>query len=118
MPQFLNPYHFVPVKASGSTHDLAVTDFPAAAGHVTHEQYHERSQSGRIICRLITITPTFIGDKEIQAATQTSPKLLSPFQLDGKPAIPSSSLRGVISSIAEAASNSSLRILDDAQYSY
>lgn len=119
MPErFLNPYHFVPAKYAGSTNDLQTTDFPSAAGHITHDRYHEATFSGRLICRLQTMTPTFIGDKEIESATQTSPKLVSFFRLDGKPAIPATSLRGVISSIVEATSNSALRILDDARYSY
>ncbi len=42
-----------------------------------------------------------------------------PFELEaGKPAIPASSLRGLISSIVEAASNSALRVLEDKSYSF
>ncbi|MEE8585030.1 MAG: TIGR03986 family CRISPR-associated RAMP protein, partial [Acidobacteriota bacterium] len=40
------------------------------------------------------------------------------FELDGRPAIPASSVRGMISSLAEAASNSALRILENRAYSY
>lgn len=116
--QFLNPYHFVPVKSSGSTNDLPIGNFPNFAGHATHDRYHESTWSGRIICRLTTITPTFVGDKEVEPATDATPKRVSPFRIDSKPAIPSTSLRGVISSLAEAASNSALRILDDSRYSY
>jgi CRISPR-associated protein (TIGR03986 family) len=116
--QFLNPYHFVPVKCSGSTNDLPIGSFPDFLGHATHDRYHEGSLSGRLICRLTTITPTFVGDKEVEPANDSAPKRVSPFRIDGKPAIPSTSLRGVISSVAEAASNSALRILDDSRYSY
>jgi CRISPR-associated protein (TIGR03986 family) len=116
--RFHNPYHFVPISGSGSTSDLPLSGFPAKAGHITHERYHENTYSGRIICRLSTVTPTFIGDKEIEPATETSPKSISPFRLDGLPAIPSTSLRGVISSIVEAGSNSAPRVLDDTRYSY
>ena len=43
---------------------------------------------------------------------------MRPFELEDKPAIPATTLRGLVSSIAEAASNSALRVLEDELYSF
>ena len=43
--------------------------------------------------------------------------MVRPFLIAGQPAIPASSLRGLISSIVEAASNSSFRVLVNRLYS-
>lgn len=37
---------------------------------------------------------------------------------NGLPSIPASSLKGLLSSLAEAASNSAFKVLEDRQYSY
>ena len=73
---------------------------------------------GRLICKLTTEDPIFIGDKCTKDATEDSPAEIAPFEINGKPAIPASTLRGMISSIAEAASNSALRVLTDSVLSF
>ena len=45
------------------------------------------------------------------------PKVVRPFEIDGRPAVPASTLRGLISAVAEAASNSALRVVADTYYS-
>jgi CRISPR/Cas system CSM-associated protein Csm3 (group 7 of RAMP superfamily) len=62
------------------------------------------------------VTPTAVGSTQERPDGQAA--VVEPFLLDGRPAIPASSLRGMISSLAEAASNSALRILDKTTYSY
>ncbi|GEM_PF-3789140 len=126
--EFINPYNFVPVIKTedkqrwypNKTGDKA---FQAADGHKLGRLRHDRwlkedngepLHSGRILCRLVTENPTFIGAGSALLAEQQAgrAKKLRPFELvDGVPAIPASSLRGLFSSIAEAASQSSLRIL-------
>lgn len=128
-PLFHNPYHFVPaVKPDISTWlntDKFLNDYK---GHHTHSLYHDAIEDtdknakgkkekkekkvyhGRIICRLETKTPFFTGGRRIPG---TEPQEICPFMLEGEPAIPATSLRGLLSSIAEAASCSSLRVLDD-----
>lgn len=121
MTQYHNPYHFVPVVADTRPDDLSVIDFESLkVGHVRHDRYVDGTFSGRIICRLTTETPIFIGASRTKEATDQAPAEVAPFLLgeDKKAAIPASSLRGLISSIAEAASNSALRVLENRAFSF
>jgi CRISPR-associated protein (TIGR03986 family) len=118
MSTFHNPYHFVPVHKEGRVGDLDAVAFPGMRKQATHDRYVPETYSGRIICRLTTEAPIFVGGKRTKDATATAPAEVQHFQLDGQPSIPASTLRGLISSIAEAASNSALRALHDAKYSY
>jgi CRISPR-associated protein (TIGR03986 family) len=108
---FHNPYHFVPVERVQETDRIAFDD-PA----LTHERYLPGRSSGRVVCRLVTETPTFVGARRTPAATD--PAQVEHYTLDGLPAIPATTLRGMISSLVEAATNSSLRVLEDETYSY
>ena len=123
---FHNPYHFVPVKEQGSSEDLRVTAFKAGeGGHVTHDRFVTYPSqdarpvySGRLICRLTTEDPIVIG--HIREKLADDSHRVAPFELplEGRPAIPASTLRGLISSIAETASNSALRVLEDRSLPY
>ncbi len=118
MTEYHNPYHFVPVKPDARPDDLPRQDFPLASKQVTHDRYYPDAYSGRIICRLTTESPIFVGAQQTRKPSKKAPREVAPFELDKKPAIPGSSLRGLISSIAEAASNSALRVLEEKPYSY
>jgi CRISPR-associated protein (TIGR03986 family) len=116
---FYNPYHFVPLAGrDDARHDLPVDKF-GAEPHLTHDKYVEKTHSGRIVCRLTAKTPFFVGAKIESRPSKTDPGESSHFEIEDKtPAIPGSSLRGVISSLAEAASGSAMRVLEDKEYSY
>lgn len=112
------PYHFVPVEGGGHPDDISVDDFHAGRlERLGHHRFVEGGRSGRIVCRLTTESPTFIG-AERRPAEGDEPAGVDPFELAGRPAVPASSLRGMLSSIAEAASSSALRVLDERSYSY
>ncbi|MEW6127210.1 MAG: TIGR03986 family CRISPR-associated RAMP protein [Acidobacteriota bacterium] len=113
---FHNPYHFVPVEESSGFEDLYREDFEnGKVGQVTHDRYYDNTHSGRIICRLIAETPFIVGGKQ---CTEQTPTKVFQYELDDKPAIPASTLRGLLSSITEAASNSALRVLSNKVFSY
>lgn len=119
MTQYHNPYHFVPAVDEARLDDLSVADFEdLKVNHVRHDLYANNTFSGRIICRLTTETPIFIGANRTKEATETTPAEVAPFLLDKKATIPASSLRGLISSVAEAASNSALRVLENRAFSF
>lgn len=112
---FHNPYHFVPAKGEDRPDDMPMSAWQEGqVGHVTHDRFLTRTEqgvavySGRIICRLTTEDPMVIG-----AERSDDSRRVQPFTLDNKPAIPASTLRGLISSLAEAASDAALRILDN-----
>ena len=118
MTQYHNPYHFVPAVDEERLDDLSIEDFPLKSNHVRHDRYVDGTYSGRIICRLTTETPAFVGANRTREATDQTPAEIAPFLLNDKPAIPASSLRGLVSSIAEAASNSALRVLENRSFSF
>ncbi len=128
---FHNPYHFVPVKEvdDNSNWRKLPTDEKRRHSQKTfakklpercrHDRYLSKDDdgggeiyNGRIICKLETVTPIFVGGFKVNDGNKNQAAEVAPFKLDGKPAIPASTLRGMISSIAEAASNSSLRVLE------
>ncbi|MEO8380939.1 MAG: TIGR03986 family CRISPR-associated RAMP protein, partial [Acidobacteriota bacterium] len=115
-PDFYNPYHFVP--AGSGTPDAIPVDDIATTSHLTHAQWVDQTLSGRILCRITTLTPLVIGKD--QTAREGQPGLVAPLTNPDthRPSIPSTSLRGLFSSIAEAASNSALRVLENRTLSY
>ena len=133
MARFYNPYHFVPVVSdalsakSAEPYTPSREEFKAALvegaktveklKHVTHERYVPGTHSGRLIVRLTTVTPTVIGAKQDAEKGSEHPRV-HPFKIDGRPAIPASTLRGLVGSVMEAASNGPLRILENRSYSF
>ncbi len=117
---FHNPYHFIPVNKPETEH---WTDKSAlnADSHHSHGFYRNQTETGeqlyhgRLTCRLLTETPTFIGADKVD---NTESAEINHYRLNNEIAIPATSLRGMISSLAEAASNSAMRVLDNGLLSY
>lgn len=118
---FHNPYHFVPVKpikTDDQSGHVKREDFKdGLVVHATHDRYVDGTYSGRLICRLTTEDPIFVGAEQTRA-NPTAVAVAEHYELDNLPAIPATTLRGLISSIAEAASNSALRVLENETYKY
>jgi CRISPR-associated protein (TIGR03986 family) len=116
---FHNPYHFVPTSKPDESKCLPKKEFLEKAC-LPHSHAVYKGLSGRLVCKLTTVEPVFIGAHVLNEADDNAeiPKKLANFELDGKPAIPATSLRGLLSSIAEAASGSALRVLEDKTLSY
>jgi CRISPR-associated protein (TIGR03986 family) len=110
--EFVNPYHFVPVA---KVCDEAVRPFMADNSHF-QDRFREGTLSGRVICRMTTETDFFVGAGKIVEAKDGKPAELAPFELQGRRAIPASSIKGMLSSVMEAASNSALRVLEKKVY--
>lgn len=113
-----NPYHFVPVKPGERAGDIARGDVGQAisAPQVTHDRYLSGTVSGRLVCRLVAERPVVVG--ACQSPGEGGVTGVEPFLLGGRPAIPATSLKGLVSSTLEGATNSALRVLDNAFYSY
>lgn len=114
---FHNPYHFVPVRRVAQRQDLERSRLRPGGdpGAVRHDVYLPGTHSGRIVCRLETESPVVVGHRRDDS---TAPARVEPFRLDGKAAIPASSLRGMISSVAEAVSDSAMRVLEKRRFSF
>ena len=95
---FRNAYHFIP---RGPSEEVEFAP--------SHDCY--TGLSGRITCTLTLEQPTVIGGK--RSHTPGHYHRLEQFCFQGAPAIPATSLKGLISSIAEAASLSRYRVLKD-----
>ncbi len=126
MTSFRYPYHFVPVQTTEHTPFLQADEKCGNVekgkkltadnlGTANHDRYHRDTFSGSLICTLTTQGPVVFGGE--QEKQKKGPTIIHPFEINGKPAIPGSTLRGCISSIAEAAGNSALRVLDNVTYS-
>lgn len=117
---FHNPYHFIPAPKGARSGDISRKGFSGGkVEHATHERYlpSDKHHSGRIVCRIETVTPVFIGGQHPDRILG-QPLAIPHFELEKKiPAIPATSIRGVIASLAEAASNSALRVLNNDKYS-
>jgi len=119
MRKFLNPYHFVPVAPKPMDPTADATAGVELPSELHHDRYVAGTRSGRIICRLTAVTPIVVGGSQTPAdrkPTTVEPYRAAPVengnQAGAQPAIPASTLRGMFSSLVEAASNSALRILE------
>lgn len=126
-PTFIHPYNFVPVPADGLGQAADVEPFVRRAPS-WHDRYDPELFSGWLQCSLTTKSWWFIPDARKQAS-QGDHKVLGYFTLDevdedawdGEhpetdrtcPAIPASSLRGMVRSVFEAATLSCLRVFDE-----
>ena len=126
MPRFYAPYNFVPI--TGECNGVSTTSVNAdaiAQGSSEHPARHDLWQagrlSGRVLCAATTTSPLVIGAQQEphephrghDSATRVNPYRAD----DGRPAIPASSLRGLIGSIAETLSQSAVRVLQDRKFS-
>ena len=135
--KFYNPYQFIPVSTKetekldwkhmeqeGSTLKRADNLF------VRHDCWHQKGFSGRITCELTTLSPLVVGGRQEEAKKidrdkgifKSEPAKAHPYRLPDNPDVrkerlkfpehlPANSLRGMIASIAEIMSQSSLRVL-------
>lgn len=123
--EFLNTYHFVPIldggPTFGPTHSIASIRTAlkeTKAGHGewgdwSHGAWTQGRLSGRITCTLTTEDPVVIGGRQ-QEGTDADPcTVVEPCLIDGKPGIPPTTLKGMLSALVEAATNSATRVLDD-----
>ena len=113
---FRNPYHFVPIANDipGSIDSPPGTSISREIlGHRSFDRFSNDNDvlSGRIVCHLSTRGPVVIGAS--QTPDPDGYTRVHPFERKGQPAIPSTTLKGLISAVAEAASNSALRVLKE-----
>lgn len=98
---------------------------------IGHEKFHdeyafsngvkEKLVSGKITCKLTTLTPLIIPDTENNdafglMAAHPNHENYQFFRIDNQIMIPGSEIRGMISSVYEAITNSCYRIFEDSRY--
>lgn len=113
-----NPYHWVPAVKPEEALCEKVRNF-GSSPEQRHDNYGPEGISGELCIRVKLHTPVFVGGRKIVEAREGSAALVSPYCVGGTPAIPSTSLRGLVSSVFEIATASSMRVLDAEKiYSY
>lgn len=116
---FHNPYLFIPFgKAKPDDKRLpwlSHEDIGKADSHHRHSRYASNAWHGRLLCRLTTTTPIFIGAGDVPGTSD--PKQKQNFKLNGDIALPATSLRGLLSSLHESITGSALRVMDERHYS-
>lgn len=120
--KFHSPYQFINLKPVKTTITYENREKLKEINNkfVRHDYWNKEGLSGYIKCQLTTLSPLVVGAKQ-DAGTKAKEGTVHPYkQANGKIAIPANSLRGMIASLAENISSSSLRILnkeDDCSYS-
>jgi CRISPR-associated protein (TIGR03986 family) len=136
MSRFHSPYQFIPVTgrlhrtdADGEIVRDCSADEPLAPRPVPlvdwddvkhgrsqarHDLWQQGRLSGRLTCRIRTRGPVLVGGEQKDARDR--PGRIRNYLHRGEPALPASSLRGMTAAVAEALSQSALRILPDAMF--
>lgn len=93
------------------------------AGLVSHvagtDEDGQTLYTGKIVCKLVTKGPVFIPDTmydKFFKMKEEAHKQYGFFRMNGMPAIPGSSLRGMVSSVYETLTHSCYRIMDTPKY--
>lgn len=110
--RFLNPYNFVRFINQPRPKNHVLGECPPPP----HDRYV--GLTGRITCRVEALTPLFISDSHAVSEDANGHRTYRFFQVDGQPALPASSLRGMVRSVFEAVTNSCLAVFDPAPLSY
>ncbi len=106
---FLNPYNFVrPLNESRPPEHL-LGDAPPPP----HDRYVSELMTGRVTCRVTAVTPLFVSDSHAIDGKSGEHRSFRFFQYGGEPALPASSLRGMVRSVFETVTNSCFAIFDD-----
>lgn len=119
---FHNPYAFLPFPNPKPKDDhlpwAGLASISQQKNHHSHAVYAAQALSGRVLCKLHTQTPIFIGaGSDPNQPEGEHPKRKLNFHLDGQVALPATSLRGMISSLHETISASAMRVMDNKTYS-
>ncbi len=112
--RFLNPYNFVRYLERERPDDHLLGNCPPPP----HDRYV--GLTGRITCRVEVKTPLFSSDTHAMREVQEKEghKIYRFFEYEGEPALPASSLRGMIRAVFEAATNSCFAVFTNKRLSY
>ncbi|MBU1487208.1 CRISPR-associated endonuclease Cas1 [bacterium] len=80
---------------------------------IGHERFDKDLLTGKIECTLKTLSPLIIPDSEVVTENGNGHKSYQFFRLNNEIIIPGSEIRGMISSVYEALTNSCFRVVDD-----
>lgn len=108
--RFLNPYNFVRFLNKPRRDNYVLGD----CSPPPHDRYV--GLTGRITGKVEAVTPLFVSDSHAIKRGENDHKTYRFFQVDGQPAIPAipaSSLRGMVRAVFEAVTNSCLAVFQE-----
>jgi CRISPR-associated protein (TIGR03986 family) len=105
---FLNPYNFVRPLPSERPQEHVLGNAPPPP----HDRYVGNLLTGRVTCKVTAVTPLFISDSHAVDGRSGKHRAFRFFEYDGEPALPASSLRGMVRSVFETVTNSCFAIFD------
>jgi len=107
--KFYNPYQFIPLAKPDKLYKYDEIQ-QGNEEFIRHDRWEDDALSGHITCKLTTLSPLVIGARQEEGDKKTNtPGRVIPYR-DGQ-YLPANSLRGMIASVAEAISQSALRVL-------
>lgn len=115
---FFNPYNFVRYLVKPEPEPTAETPEKLLLWRCApppHDRYV--GLTGRIACKVEAVTPLFISDSHA-VSEDAGHKTYRFFQIDGQPALPASSLRGMFHPVFEAVTNSCFVAFDQDPLSF
>jgi len=117
MPEFYNPYQFIPVKSKKdqSPGMLAIDKIIDGEQYARHDLWQADYFSGKISCTLTVQTPMVTGNEH---RDQEHISVVKSYEYQNQTAIAANTLRGMLSSVCETISCSAMRVLDDKKYSF
>ncbi len=84
-----------------------------------HHKFHDKRLTGKIVCTLKTLTPLIIPDtdpEKVSEDLQREHKTYKFFRINDELMIPGSEIRGPVSSVFEAMTNSCFRVFEEEKY--
>lgn len=120
--RFLNPYNFVRPLDKPRPEGQVLGNCPPPP----HDRYVDGLLTGHITCKVTAVTPLFVSDShdvkgkvgEHRSFRFFTYKENETDEGEGKPALPASSLRGMIRSVFETVTNSCFSVFTDKRLSY
>lgn len=121
MSDFHNPYQFIPVHTKDVQATVtykSISDLKRDSNRfVRHDFFHQDSLTGKVQCKLKTLSATVVGST--QHPVKGEPSIVDPYTVKSdasiNPAIPGSTIRGVVSNIVEIISQSSMRVMSNTE---
>jgi len=108
---FFNPYNFVRCLTRERPDNQVLGNCPPPP----HDRYV--GLNGRVTCTVESVSPLFISDShQILDEDGHRTRIYRFFTYEGKPALPASSLRGMLRSVYEAATNSCFAVFNGEDY--
>jgi CRISPR-associated protein (TIGR03986 family) len=106
--RFLNPYNFARFLGKPKLEANALLQ---GCPPPPHDRYV--GISGKIVCRLSTLSPLFVSDSEKVGTCFDEHHIYRSFKVNGHYSIPGSSIRGMVRNIFEVATNSCLPVIHE-----